>query len=382
MVAEPCEDASKSRRTTVRSSTKTTQTSVNTSCCSTRHFVHLAVPVLVLYAALQVVTRTWADDSNSLPALNPGTSTPSFSLAIIPDSQNIMEEGNSNLWQQTIEWIETNRLSDFTVALGVGDCVNDCANTNQWLTYLHALRCFTNTPFVLAVGNHDGVSTNRDYARFNHFISSNFHAAKPWWRAAGHGFLKNGRQQNMFITLTNGTWKLLFGTLEFGPTTNQVLWFSNVCAAHPDHLCFLTTHSYLNKDGTLSVDGQIDEAPGISYSPAGLGWRNSCDGRSMFALLRGLPNLRLIVCGHQTCAPNEAFRTDTSDCGNPIQSQFVNYQCDRYAEGPLAGKYVSRVKIITFGTNGTGLARTFDVGTMTWTNAIFDHRVNLTGSPQ
>ena len=304
----------------------------------------------------------------TITGLNP-TNTP-FAIAFIPDSQNIMTDGNTNRWVQTMNWCSTNPV--IAMVCGEGDIVNTFNAQNEWNVALTGFAACTNKPLIAAAGNHDMDSmTTRDCTTFNTLeITPSFYAN----RAGNYFFMTNGYQQNLYTTITNSGVKIVVVSLMFEPTTNEVQWASNVFAAYPDHLAIFETHNYLLMDGT-----QVE--PGDQYSSTGYGITNGCDGNAIWALLKGCRNLRFVVCGHQICAPQEAHSQMTGDAGNVVNQVFCNYQC--ISDG--TGKFVSYLKILTFYPDRNEVtAQTFDAGNLAWlpdTNTYRLPLVNNTTTP-
>lgn len=274
-----------------------------------------------------------------------------FTIAIIPDTQKMTVNTNTARMVQTFKWLETNRVAlNLAAVVGVGDCVEYYGReATAWATFFSGINQLTNTPILVSAGNHDEISngTGRDYSGFNANITRSFYTGKSWFNG---GFMTNNSQTEAYLTITNGSTKLLLFTVEFLPKTNQVQWVSNVCAQFPQHYALLATHNYLLPSGERAIHSSF-------YSTDLYGITDGCNGEDIWQLMRGVPNLRMIVCGHQITLPYESHTLAFGDSGNWVNQVFVNYQDLEIS----TGEAVSKVKLLTFyPAKGKIDAQTFD----------------------
>ena len=290
------------------------------------------------------------------------SSSKPFSVVVIPDTQGLMQNGLSNLWLNTCQWIDEHRDSlNIVAALGVGDCVNTVSSTNEWGQFLYGLQGLTNTPFLLASGNHDvDTMAERRTLTFNTNITESLYTNNSWWSG---GFKTNTQREDAYLLATNGTTKFCFVTINFAPTKNEVLWASNVFAQYPDHYGILNTHAYLMTDGSRIT-------PADDYSPEYYGATDGLNGDKIWDALKSSKNLRMVVCGHEICTPYEAHSVAIGDSGNWVNQVFVNFQCQ---------STWSVLKVLTFyPANGQILARTYYVnGSQYWPQ--YDYNMSMYG---
>lgn len=275
-----------------------------------------------------------------------------FTVAFIPDPQMMMEAGNATRWNQLCNWVATNTTIDAVVCLG--DNVNQYNVSSQWTTLLAGYAALAGKPHLVGVGNHDADNqATRDYTTFNTKFPASYYTAKSWW---GGGFFEAGKQQNLYVTVTNGAGaKALLISLQVFPTAAQVAWAKTICQTFPDHIALLATHSYLMPDGTRS-------RPGDQYTAALYGANDGLDGNAMWSMLKDSPSLVAIASGHQITYPQrEAHNVMIGTNGNWVNQIFADWQ-----EVSDGGGYVGYVKVCSFSPNGRGYARTFDAGNLVW----------------
>lgn len=184
-------------------------------------------------------------------------------------------------------------------------------------------------PYSLTIGNHDtaavcqggsacpGVSTSvavRDTAVFNAaFPLSSFSNIRGQYEA--------GKVDNTYSTFTAGGEKWMVLNLELWPRQGAIDWAKKVVAAHADHNVIVSTHSYLNPDGTISTSN---------------GGYGATSPKHLFdSLIKVYPNIKVVVSGH---AGGAASRVDTGDHGNKILSLL---QC-------FHSRTTNPVRLITF----------------------------------
>jgi hypothetical protein len=91
-------------------------------------------------------------------------------------------------------------------------------------------------------------------------------------------------------------------TLELWPRTEVVDWAKTVVAAHPDYNVIVSTHSYLNGDGS------IDQSASYGSNSAQYVYDN---------LVKQYPNIKVVLSGH---VGEAGYREDVGVNGNKIVS--------------------------------------------------------------
>ena len=134
-----------------------------------------------------------------------------------------------------------------------------------------------------------------------------------------------GSNENFYITFTAGTRTYLVIALEYYPRTIALQWAQRVVAGNPDKEVIITTHSYLNDDGTRIVKGG-------RHGPqsAGLASDNDNDADEVWAkFVKRYKNILMVVSGHIP-PPNGsavmARRSDVGDNGNLVHQLLSDYQ--------------------------------------------------------
>lgn len=248
------------------------------------------------------------------PAPAPGGTDTTFTLAVVPDTQNESNSANDPRFANRVDWLVQNKSAiDLRYAVQVGDIVNwgnavpaQFTNVSTGIKPLEA-----SVPWAGAIGNHDtaavcvggsgcpGANANvavRDTRAYN--------AAFPVSRFPNlRGTFETGKIDNAYQTFSAGGVDWLVLSLELWPRASAITWARSVVASHPDHNVIVTTHAYLDGDGS------------ISGSNGGYG---ATSPRYLFDnLIKVYPNVKMVLSGH---VGDSAVRTDTGVNGNKVVS--------------------------------------------------------------
>lgn len=297
----------------------------------------------------------------------------SFTVAVIPDTQQEVF-GSDRRFAQRTQWLVDNRSTlGLAFVAHTGDVVN--WDTDDHAQYAIASRAMENLdragiPWLASIGNHDTAAVGvgggaRDPKRTRALVrdTSTFNRYFPVSRLRGSaGVFESGRVDNAYSTFTGGGDPWLVLSLELWPRASAVAWADGVLAAHPRHNVILSTHSYLNGDG--SVYGGADYG---DTSPQQLFDR----------LVRPHPSVKLVLSGHVGMA---AHRVDThaggsrvasflgtfhSNTTNPVQLLTIDPDAGTVATrfvGPATGQswpqYATTIGGMSFTRGSSGATRT------------------------
>lgn len=263
----------------------------------------------------------------AVPPFRPG----SFSLVILPDTQNY-SSNYPDLFMDQTRWIAANKdRYNIQYVLHVGDLV-DSDISNQWEAAAAALSILDGVvPYALVPGNHD-------YSAFwparatlinRYFPPSRFQA----WPTFG-GVKDAGKIENSYHLFSAGGVDWLVLALEFGPRNATVAWANSIVDRYPDRRVILVTHAYLYSDDTRydwaaksTNQPWNPHAYAIDYDPDGVN-----DGEELWRKLVKLhPNFAFVINGH--VASSGASRLSSpNDAGNVVHQMMANYQAQ-----PLGG---------------------------------------------
>ncbi|MFI7610398.1 hypothetical protein ACIBP6_04075 [Nonomuraea terrae] len=256
----------------------------------------------------------WSDRGLAFYA-KPAQVDPTFTFAVIPDTQNEVLNDPSRFVDRT-EWLAANADDlDLRYVTHIGDVVNwDTPTHDQYVRadaatdVLEAAR--VPIPFSYSIGNHDtaavkeGGSAAPGDVKANLRITDTFNRYFPTTRSTYlAGAYQPGKIDNSFHTFTAGGLEWMVLNLELWPRTEVVEWARTVVAEHPHHNVIVNTHSYLTASGAIKQDngGYGANSPQYLFD----------------RLISQYANIRFVFSGHEGTT---AHRVDTGVHGNTIHS--------------------------------------------------------------
>lgn len=239
-----------------------------------------------------------------------------YVLAFLPDIQYLTQNNPHNLKVMFDYLVEQGKQKKIEYVIGLGDITN--SNTqSQWDTVIRQTdRLNGYIPYSLVPGNHD-VLLNKKLELFNESYAkkTGFYYQHV---AANGGFFKDDSVRNTYLTFSVGEIDYIIINLDFGATDDILEWAGSVLEAHPEHRAILTTHGYLNGDGTtLDVTDAYDPT---TYD------KKFNSGEEMWEkLVSKHENIDMMVCGHMhhdsiVCTPRQG------DAGNTVYQILMDPQ--------------------------------------------------------
>lgn len=231
----------------------------------------------------------------------------SFTVVLLPDTQNYSEKYPDTYVAQTL-WVREHRKNDnIKFVIHLGDIVQTSTKKPEWENADRAMRLLDGVvPYSIAPGNHDMVVKSRDSTLYNDYFSPARFADRQWY--GGHMGETN---DNNFCFFDACGMKFMILNLEFAPRDETLEWAAGVTRRHPDHRVIVATHCYMRPN-------KRDMACATSYKIAG----NS--GEEMWQkFIRKQPNVFLVVSGHVL---GVGLQTSVNDAGGKVLEMLTDYQ--------------------------------------------------------
>jgi hypothetical protein len=178
------------------------------------------------------------------------SSTGDFSIVVLPDTQYYSESYPAIFNTQT-QWISTNKDSlNVAFVTQEGDIVDTYSSTTQWQNAATSMSKLdeANIPWAVLPGNHDlsgGVATN-----YNTYFGYSRFSGKSWYGGA-----YNNVNMNSYELFTGGLDNYLIFHFQYQPSTAVLAWANATIASYPDRRVIVTTHDYMNTDGSRTTAG-------------------------------------------------------------------------------------------------------------------------------
>ena len=201
-----------------------------------------------------ICTQTWFDES-----MGAYHGDYDFSLAVVGDTQNFVwrEAAEQPHYRGTTEglytWI-TEHVAEKKIqyVLGLGDIVDNDFDSEWELAKSGITKMDGVVPYSLIRGQGHDTAT-----KFNQYFATH----TPFTDHIG-GTFKEESVANTWQTFSFGGVDYLIFGFDFGAPDDVLAWADEVVEAHPDHRIIVTTHAYLDKDGTTLDKGEISNATG------------------------------------------------------------------------------------------------------------------------
>ncbi|MCE5278911.1 MAG: metallophosphoesterase [Planctomycetaceae bacterium] len=270
-----------------------------------------------------------------------GASAETFTIAVLPDSQNCQ----GSPFHAQVQWIYDHATTNNIVfTTHEGDFGSSGADASIFTNAVYStpgkndgLYALDNImPWATVGGNHDMYGS----ANYWTYLGSSHFTGLPWYGGAyapgfsSYQFFQAGGRKFMNISLTN------LGSLSAQAVADTLAWARGVVAANPGIPTIVTTHGYMTEAG---VDHADEESRGVADSTGGI-WRDLVDGNSQ---------IFMVLCGHvhtikDISQPNAGERTQisTNDAGLPVYELLANYQDYTASQ---AGTYgIGYMRLMTF----------------------------------
>ena len=257
-------------------------------------------------SAAGLVAITFATQAATV-AEDTKTAVGSFSVVLLPDTQNYSEKYADTYAAQTL-WVRQQAKQDnIKFVVHLGDIVQTSTKKPEWENADRAMRLLDGVvPYSIAPGNHDMVVKTRDTTLYNQYYSPGRFADRPWY--GGH---MGDTNDNNFCFFEASGMKFMIINLEFAPRDEALEWAATVTKRYPEHRVIVATHCYMRPD-------KRDTGCATSYKIAG----NS--GEQIWQkLVRRQPNIFLVVSGHVL---GVGLQTSINDAGGKVLEMLTDYQ--------------------------------------------------------
>lgn len=249
-----------------------------------------------------------------------------YSLAVVGDTQTVTVS-NADKLKNIYQWILDNKdEKKIQYVIGLGDITEkgeDWGHKNndteeetavgdaEWAAALEAISMMDGKiPYSLIRGaGHDGRE------RFNEWFGDH-----EGYTQNITGYYKEGRIENVYHTFKIGSVNYMILCLDFGAKDDVLAWANELVASHPSHRVIVTTHAYLEKDGSLLETGEA-YCPSQSYYDS-----TNNDGDDLWnKFVRKHANICMVMCGHMT-ADSVVTSTQIGDHGNVVRQILIDPQ--------------------------------------------------------
>lgn len=263
-----------------------------------------------------------------------------YSFAIVGDTQthvykdvqtlNDSSSSNDTAYTRNLyKWIVDNKdQKKIKWVFGLGDITESGSDEQEWQLARTAIRQMNKAdiPYSLIPGNHDSI------AQFNEYFGQTFYTSRIT------GYYDQSSIANHYINFEVAGTKYMVLCLEFGPTDQVLDWANEVVAAHPGRRVIVTTHFYLEKDGSLA-DENSSHAPNPNGVISNAYPRNNGD-MMWDKFVSKHRNIIMVLSGHLTNR-DVSFSQRKGVNGNTVSQFLIDPQDSNFSEGFICMLYFS-----------------------------------------
>ncbi len=175
----------------------------------------------------------------------------SFTVAVLPDTQNYSERYPETFLAQTNWIVENAKDRNIACVLHLGDITNNNAPA-EWENGQRAMAVLDGkVPYALVPGNHDysegGVCRDRTTLLNDYFTVGQYRGTPTF---GGTYDREPDRLENSYHLFSAEGRDFVVLALEFGPRRDVVRWANEVAVRHKDRAAILITHAYMYYDDT------------------------------------------------------------------------------------------------------------------------------------
>ena len=250
-----------------------------------------------------VLQGLWLNENSPEPEYD-------YSFAVVGDTQiltSFFPDDLHYIYDYLSQNIENKKISH---VFGMGD-ITDKDTDEEWTLAVNQIsKLDGKVPYSLTRGNHDS------NAQFNKYFGDDSLYANQY-------ILKYKDDSTTTAhVFSAGKLDYLVITLDWGPTDEELAWANQIVAAYPKHNVIISTHAYLNSDGTY-----LDAGDSLAPTNSGKPGANLCNnGDDIFEkLVKKHSNIVLVLCGHVD-VNGVVMKKAIGENGNNITELLINPQ--------------------------------------------------------
>jgi len=173
-----------------------------------------------------------------------------FTVVVLPDTQYY--EIYHAIFSGQTKWISSNKIAmNVVFVTQEGDLVNTNSQTYEWQNAASSMSILdvANIPYGVLPGNHD-MTSGGDTTNYNTYFSYSKFSGLSWYGGAYQNI-----NTNSYELFTGGHDDYLIFHLQYHPSTQVLAWANKTIASYPNRRVIVTTHDYLNTDGSRDAAG-------------------------------------------------------------------------------------------------------------------------------
>jgi len=177
-----------------------------------------------------------------------GLEADDFTVVVLPDTQ-FYSKSYPSIFDSQTQWV-VDHEEDLNIVFVTheGDIVNDNEVT-QWQRANHSMSILdtSDVPWGVLPGNHDMYDGS---IKYNTYFGYGRFSGEDWYGGAYQNV-----NTNNYELFTGGLDDYLIFHFQYQPSTQVLAWANTTIASYPNMRVIVTTHDYMNTDGTRTTTG-------------------------------------------------------------------------------------------------------------------------------
>lgn len=239
-----------------------------------------------------------------------------YTFAVVGDTQYVTRDDPEQLVRLYDYIIDNVEAKNIVHCFGLGDITDENTDAEWKAAFKQIARMDGVLPYSLVRGNHDGGT------RFNDLFGE----------GSAYSAQCVANYQNNYTctahTFSAGQLDYLVVVMDHDPTEDMMRWGGEIIERYPDHNVIITTHGYLDFDGSHLIETEDD-----SHVWTGLACK--------------YPNVVLVLCGHVD-ADSVVMSASAGVQGNEVVELLIDPQALDYKLGPTG-----MIAMLYFSEDGT-----------------------------
>ena len=208
----------------------------------------LLVTLLIAISSFIVTITSQTASANPSPE--------NFTIVVLPDTQ-YYSQSYPMIFENQTKWIVQNEnVLNIVFVANLGDIVNTSSQDYQWQNADNAMSILDGkVPYGILPGNHDG------YANYERYFPASRYEGYSYWGGSYDSSKSTGNSvssspnMNNYQLFTWGGMDFITLSLQYSPPADVLSWADNVLSEYSNRRAIISTHSYLNTNGSLTDDG-------------------------------------------------------------------------------------------------------------------------------
>lgn len=223
----------------------------------TKHLRGILLSILLVASIIALPSFIITITSQPASAKSPPEN---FTIVVLPDTQ-YYSQSYPEIFENQTKWIVQNENKmNIVFVTHMGDLVDHSDSYWEWVYADNAMSILDNNkiPYGILPGNHD-IATDGSAPRYeNHFPASRYEGHSYWGGSYDTvSVISSSPNMNNYQLFSWDGMDFITLSLQYNPPADVLAWADNVLSKYSDRRAIISTHSYINADGSWAPGGPL-----------------------------------------------------------------------------------------------------------------------------